>query len=199
MMLMIDNSSMLMGYFAGKYPGRIGMLFSPKHFKVPPYFMPYACDNGAFNGFEEKPFCEMLIKTTRVNRKPMWICVPDKLEDAEETLRLWFLYKKRVSEYGPLAFVVQDGMEPSDVPHGASCVFVGGSTAWKWNNANKFKGVCEFLHIGRVNSLDKLEFCNDIGADSVDGTGWFRARDKKYYDMIRWFEGDEQQRLFYGR
>ena len=31
------------------------------------------------------------------------------------------------------------------------------------------------VHVGRVNWIDKLEFCERVGAESCDGTGFFRG------------------------
>ena len=197
MMLMPSNNmSGICHYFAGKYPGKIGLLISPDGWRVPPYYLPYALDNGCFTGWNEDGFFQMLRKAS-LTQAPLWVAVPDVVADAGVTIRNWWKYYKRVAKHGfPLAFVVQDGMEPQDVPTGAYCVFVGGSTEWKLQNAHKFKGAAEWLHIGRVNTLGRLEWAKWCGADSVDGTGWFRARDKKYYDFIEFFEGKKQKELF---
>ena len=105
--------------------------------------------------------------------------------DAEETNRRWHLYHQRVNF--KKAFVVQDGHEPQDVPKEAYAVFVGGSTDWKLDNAHKFKGVAPWLHIGRVNTEKRLLWAEKIGADSVDGTGFFRGRGKQYFDFLNHF------------
>ena len=77
----------------------------------------------------------------------------------------------------------------------AACCFIGGSTDWKLDNANKFKGVAVLLHIGRVTTLGRLRWAKEIGADSVDGSGFFRGKGKQYYDFINWFEGDPQIKM----
>ena len=49
MMVMVTNSSsMLTGYLAGKYEGRIGWLLSPGGWRNPHSWLGYAMDNGAF-------------------------------------------------------------------------------------------------------------------------------------------------------
>jgi hypothetical protein len=200
MIMPSNNQSGIVHYFAGKYPGRIGSLFSPydmNNFRgIMPKYIPYAMDNGAFTGFCQDKFMLALNKSLSMHQ-PLWVAVPDVVADREGTLELWHEWKDRVSSFGyRLAFVAQDGMTPDDVPLEAYCVFIGGSTYWKLNHAHEFRGVCKWLHIGRVNSLNRLNWAERIGADSVDGTGWFRARDKKYYDFIEWFEGSNQGRLF---
>ena len=141
-------------------------------------------------------FNSFLFFTVYGIHRPLWVVVPDVVADAEATMKSWHEWNKTISDMGyRLAFVAQDGMEPQDVPSATDCVFVGGSTDWKIKNAYKFKGVAKLLHIGRVNTLGRLKWAEDIGADSCDGTGWFRGRGKQYYDMLEWFESD-QLRMF---
>lgn len=180
--MVANNSGGIVHYLAGKYPGKIGWLISPGGFKEPRVWLPYAVDNGKFtcwsNGspWNVNQYFGLLDKLKLRRYKPLWVLVPDEVANAQETLRLWNEYSEQVSEYGwPLAFAVQDGMTPSDVPARAEVVFVGGSTKWKWKNAPLFRPVCERLHIGRVNWNDKLEFCETINAESCDGTGFFRG------------------------
>ena len=70
------------------------------------------------------------------------------------------------------------------------CCFIGGTTKWKLKNAHKFKGIVEWLHIGRVSTLNRLRWAERIGADSVDGTGFFRdGKDgKRSRELIEYLE-----------
>ena len=52
------------------------------------------------------------------------------------------------------------------------------------------------LHIGRVTTLGRLKWAEQIGADSVDGSGFFRGRGKQYNDFIEWFLGRKQLPLW---
>lgn len=47
------------------------------------------------------------------------------------------------------------------------------------------------VHVGRVNNERRLQYCEDIGAESVDGTGWFRDKSdpKKMPVMLKWLDG----------
>jgi hypothetical protein len=173
MIMPANNLSGVVHYLAGAYPGSVGMLISPGSYKRPPFYLPYAIDNGAFIGFEEVAFQFLLRKVSLLRNKPIFVAVPDCVGDAEETNRLWHQWHDKI-EF-PLAFVAQDGHEPQDIPTKAHAVFVGGSTDWKLSSAHKFKSVCKWLHIGRVNTLGRLHWAVDIGADSIDGSGWFRG------------------------
>lgn len=73
-----------------------------------------------------------------------------------------------------MAFAAQDGMTPADVPSDADVVFVGGSTSWKWANLRMWTDNFPRVHVGRVNSRRLLEQAEQAGAESCDGTGWFR-------------------------
>lgn len=124
-----------------------------------------------------------------LKKQPLWVAVPDVVGDAEETLKLWSIWNKRVPF--KLSFVAQDGHEPQDVPKEAHAVFIGGSTEWKLSNAHKFKGITDWLHIGRVNTMNRLNWAEHCGADSVDGTGFFRSKQQRQ-DLINFIEGEKQ-------
>lgn len=201
MIMPTNNTSGIVHYLAGKYPGKMGLLMSPNGWRRPPWYMPYALDNGSFIKWEPEIFQKMLLKN-RVHHKPLWVVVPDVVGDAKATMEMWHQWKDAVSSFGyPLAFAAQDGMEPQDVPKEAYCCFVGGTTEWKLENAHKFKGTCEWLHIGRVSTGARLRWAEKLGADSCDGTGWFRAgvhnsNNKQCVDLIEYFEGSPQRKLF---
>ncbi len=177
-----NNSSGIVHYLAGCYPGKLGWMFSPGGFKEPRAWLPYAVDNGKFSQWSsgstwvESEFIALLDRCRISQFKPIWVAVPDEVANREETLNLWNQWESGLRIYGwPLAFVVQDGMTPSDVPDNADVVFIGGSTTWKWRNAALFCSIFPRVHVGRVNWIDKLEFCEEIGAESCDGTGFFRG------------------------
>lgn len=194
-MVMVSNdASGRVHYFAGKYPGKIGWCISPDGWKNPPTYMPYALDNGSFIDWQPALFMEMLCKSTKFHR-PLFIVVPDMVADPEITLRKWHYWHLRIAPFGPLAFACQDGMEPENVPQKATCCFIGGTTRWKLKNAHRFKGISPCLHIGRVNTYQRLRWAEEIGADSVDGTGWFRGDKDQRAGLIEWFE-QKQGNLF---
>jgi hypothetical protein len=93
-------------------------------------------------------------------------------------------------------------MTPKDVPLSADIVFVGGSTCWKWRNAGMFVAQFPRVHVARVNWVDKLEYCERIGVESVDGTGFFRGGwQSQQANQLRDFvsgirRGEEQPDLF---
>ena len=199
MRMLCGQSNPLWHYAAGKWPEKVGLLFGPSYFKKQSLreWLPYALDNDAFTlreNWSEAKWLEML-ELARMNRfKPQWILVPDKVSSREETLERWKRYSPIASGYGwPLAFAVQDGMTPDDVPANAQIVFVGGSTAWKWNNLPLWLDFPR-VHVGRVNAIERVWQCEDAGIESVDGTGWFRdpTREDKLPALREWFENQRR-------
>jgi len=177
------------------FPDRTGQLFSPDGWRPPIH--QYALDNGAFKQFDETKYFAMLDKS-KSYPKPLWLVAPDVVGCASRTMALWNYYLPRLKEYDyPLAFVAQDGCEPEDVPD-CHCVFVGGNDPWKIDNFERFVGVREWTHVGRVNSIARLERCERAGVDSIDGTGWMLARDAKFYGLMEHFYGKKQGGLFDG-
>lgn len=195
MVMPANNATMMAGYLAGKYQGRIGWIQSPDSWKEPPDWLPYALDNGKFpiwekgGKWDEKVFYEHCNRAMGRHHKPLWIAVPDVVANREETLRSWFAHSPRVSEYGcPLAFVVQDGMTPDDIPPNASVVFVGGTTNWKWRNLTDWTRSFPRVHVGRVNTERMLWMAHEAGAESCDGTGWFRGGKERLSGLLNYLD-----------
>lgn len=169
---------------AATFPNRIGHLIGPGGWRQPLEGITYALDNGAFPAFSngtpwnEAAFFSLLDRAATHAIPPAWVAVPDVVLDRAATLRQWETFAPVLrARYGwPLAFVVQNGMTPADVPAEASVVFVGGDTEWKRATA---RGWCEAfprVHIGRVNTERWLWYFHRAGAESCDGSGWFRGK-----------------------
>lgn len=107
------------------------------------------------------------------------IVAPDIVCGGLDSLRLSLSWLDRLLEYGPTVYLpVQPGMAPSHLcgivgPRVA--VFVGGDSQWKeetcaaWSHfAHDHGALC---HVGRVNSLRRLEIVKAACADSFDGSG----------------------------
>lgn len=178
-----NHSSPTIHYWAGKHPGRFGWLVGPTartKTKLRPW-MPYALDNDAFSAWTKKApwdydnWRSLLEWARDSGQAPLWVLVPDVVADADKTIESWWRYSKEARSFGwHLAFAVQDGMTPCDVPQDADVVFVGGTTDWKWKTAKTWAKKFQRVHIGRVNELHRLWECEALGIESVDGTGWFR-------------------------
>lgn len=110
---------------------------------------------------------------------PLFVTAPDVVADAARTLEMFDTWEPIIREHGlPVALVLQDGQEKLDMPWGrCEAVFIGGSTDYKLSGTvrwlvreAKWRG--KWVHMGRVNSLERLRTARDMGCDSVDGTGY---------------------------
>ena len=190
-----NQSGATFGWLAGRFTGKLGWLLSPDGWRTPYHWIEYALDNGAFQAFtneeswDEDAYVGMLEKARLVPRPPRWVLAPDVVADKPATLDLWIQWRKALRDYGwPLAFAVQDGMTQADVPKDADVIFVGGSTAWKRRTVLDWCRNNRRVHVGRVNGYDFLKGCHDAGAESCDGTGWFRGDQVQLGGLDRYLE-----------
>jgi len=201
-----NNSGRVVRDLAARFPGRLASLMSPGGFRKP--FMPYALDNGAFSAYRAgtpfneaafKAFIQQVVRSEEETQlAPLWIAVPDVVADAKATIEAWHAWKPafRFLDWKQ-AFVVQDGMIRQDVPEDADIVFVGGSLEWKWSTVPAWAGwFGRRVHVGRVNSPAKLEYLEELGVGSCDGTGWFRGDPRQLKGLVRFLEGAGNMRLF---
>lgn len=204
MMVLNGQSNQIWHYFAGKHPGKVGMLLGPSYFakQAIRFWMPYALDNDAFQCFTKKKewneaaWIEMLKLAKLTRQRPLFCIVPDVVCDREKTLESWEKYSPVVIRYGwPLAFAVQNGMDERDVPKNADIVFIGGDTEWKWSTLPEWCRLFKRVHVGRVNEIRRLWTCEDYGVESVDGSGWFRGTDggRQARQLIQWIEGQRSE------
>lgn len=201
MMLMCGQSNPIWHYWAGTRPGKVGVLVGPSYhtkLKMRPW-MPYALDNDAFMAFtSKKPWNEalwlkMLQWARMTGQAPLWVLVPDVVADRQATLDNWKRYAPVAREFGwPLAFAVQDGMTPDDVPSEASVVFVGGSDEFKYRALPVFCANFPHVHAGRVNEVYKLQVCERLKVKSADGSGWFRDT-RRMPELEHWMTGNHAE------
>lgn len=212
MMMMAGQSNPIWHYAAGKWPGKVGLLLGPSYFKKQALrpWLPYALDNDAYTAWQKKKewsepaWLEMLQWARMTGYKPLWTVVPDVVANRRATLDNWIRYAPIVDEIGwPKAFAVQDGMTPDDVPGTAEIVFVGGSNSFKWRTLQLWTDNFKRVHVGRVNNIEKVWQCQDLGVESVDGTGWFRdpSREDKLPALLGWLENrrDEMLKFVFAR
>ena len=184
MMLICGQSNRIWHYWAGKYPGSVGVLIGPSYRKRVPVdkWMPFVLDNDAFSAWRDKKAWDVdawrtmlrWIRTT--NLKPLWAAVPDVVGNRDLTISNWSIYADTIHQLGwPLAFCVQDAMTPDDVPRNADVVFVGGTDRWKFPNLKMWTESFPRVHCARVTSIEMIEACERLGCESVDASGWFRA------------------------
>lgn len=146
----------------------------------------FAIDNGAFAGFRAGEFKGLLLREKDSTSLCRFVAVPDVVGSARRTLEVFDHWKYKLSGW-PLALVAQDGIEDLPIPwEQIAAIFIGGSTSWKMSKAagdvvKAAQAMGKWTHIGRVNTPGRFEYWDEIGADSIDGTGlsqysWMRER-----------------------
>ena len=144
----------------------------------------FCLDNGAWSAFQqEEPWDgDGFLKLLKgYGDRADFVVVPDIVEGGKGSLErssAWLPACLRWCK-GDALVPVQDGMAPWDVEpllHSDNRIgiFVGGSTEGKlasmpwWGRLAKKHG--RWLHVGRVNSVRRINACLSAGADSFDGS-----------------------------
>lgn len=188
---------------------RLGTLIVPRQQARPESVIvrgrPWACDNGAFTGFDERLFLRMLDQL-HAARVPgcLFIVCPDVVGDSVATLKLFHQWHAQLRRYGfPLAFVGQDGLQVNEVPWSLFDVFfVGGTTEWKLSRhvetlVSYAKAHGKKVHIGRVNTEKRKRHCMRIGADTIDGSKYTRFPDTYIQGGLNCLDRIAAQRLLF--
>lgn len=195
MVMPSNNTGKVVKELFKNYPGKVALLLNPHCIRPQQFQFRYAIDNAAFSKFREDLYFKILNRSKEY-QKPIFIVAPDVVGCHDRTLALWHYYFPKLKPYKyPVAFVAQDGCELQDVPDEADWIFIGGNDPWKMDSIHKFIG-SRPVHVGRVNGIGRLKYCESLGVASIDGTGWMRARDKKFYDLLDYFKGERQLKLF---
>ena len=193
-----------------RFPGRMGLLMSPGGCRNP-RSLPYAIDNGMYaafvrsghsidintqrNQWDHDLWRKGLEWALKLERSPLWAVAPDVVGNAEATRDQFRLWHQAFQRRGLItAIAVQDGMTPADVPDGVVC-FLGGTTEWKWRNLAMFCRECPRVHVGRVNSYRRLWQCHEAGAESCDGSGWFRGDQSQLRGLFSYLEQSTNSQL----
>jgi hypothetical protein len=154
----------------------------------------WCADNACFahpDDFDLDAFLRWISERETVRGTCLFATAPDVVADWPATLQRSATAVPMIRALGyPAAVVLQDGATPATMPD-ADAFFVGGSTTWKTSHAAelccdeaKRRGL--WLHMGRVNTLERLDAAASFGCDSVDGTFIAFGPDINTRRMIRW-------------
>lgn len=141
-----------------------------------PLSKPWAIDNGAFSGFDVKAFKRRLGTEAEHSRSLcLFVALPDVVGSARRTLECFHHWKPQLAGW-PIALVAQDGIEDLDIPwYAFDAIFVGGTTPFKVSShavdVVKAARIHEkWVHIGRVNTPERMVRWLKVGIDSFDGS-----------------------------
>jgi len=163
----------------------LGVLSSPRRFyredELGPW--PWAADNDAFSDWDPDRYIRML---EAITDQPgcLFVTLPDVVANAKATdsgFARWLQMVRFTRQ--PIAYVAQDGAIPARIPwDNIDALFVGGSTGYKLGAEARgavrwAKERGKWVHMGRVNTLQRIKYANAIGCDSIDGTAVSRFKD----------------------
>lgn len=154
----------------------------------------WGADNGCYaqgDSFNFDSYLRWLEAMRPVQGRCLFATAPDVVGNAQAT---W----ERSKDALPLirqmgykaAFVGQDGLENMDIEWDTfDCLFIGGTTEWKLSInsrtlVRRAKARRKWVHVGRVNSRNRLIMVSAWGADSADGT-YARYRPDLYIRHIK--------------
>lgn len=197
MIALLDTSENLT-VAAAELGADVGQLLTPlTRFSLQNPQLPWAIDNGAFSRFEESAFLSLLKREEHHKANCLFVTAPDVVGSALRTLEVFEHWKGPLASW-PIALAIQDGQQDHRIPwDDIAAVFIGGSTGFKLSDhaahvikAAKILG--KWAHVGRVNDPGRWEHFENLGADSIDGTGISRYSHMREAIAKR----DHQQRLF---
>lgn len=159
----------------------------------------WAADNGCFSQGERfQPGAWLRWLDALPRERCLFAVAPDVVGDHEATLQRSLPFLDRIRDMGfPAAFVAQNGCE-RDIPgmpwERFDVLFLGGDTEWKLSehaclvtSYAKLQG--KRVHMGRVNSEERLALANSWGVDSADGTYLKFGLDQNLPRLLSWPDG----------
>lgn len=139
----------------------------------------FAIDNGAFSNFDAPGFLALLERQYARRNLCRFVAVPDVVGSAIRTLEVFSVWSQKLAGWN-LALVAQDGQESLPIPwFRIQAIFIGGTTEFKMGRAaaqiiKAGKALEKWVHVGRVNTPGRFEYFEELGVDSIDGTGLAR-------------------------
>lgn len=181
--------------------GKLGAMLTPKSWsglneEASRGFPFIGLDNGCFSdSWNENEWGSWLIRMQPLVPQVLFAVVPDVVADHAATLELWKQNFAQVHTFGyPAAFVLQDGATYKDVPWSElDVLFIGGSTAYKlaeqtWRIIERAASNGVWVHMGRVNTFNRLRRAAAHGVSSVDGTTLAIAPDTNLPVLLSWLD-----------
>lgn len=179
----------------------LGMIATPMQGNKHVPGVKWVADNGCFGkGYPgDAKWWAWLESLTEYTADCLFAVAPDVFRpdigkgDAVATLERSAPWLPRIRALGyPAALVAQDGLEDLNVPWDTfDVLFIGGSTEWKLGpHAARLileaKPLGKLVHMGRVNSHERLRGAHLRGCDTADGTYIAFGPDVNLPDVLHW-------------
>ncbi len=185
----------------------LGALITPQAGNLPPHNMPWAADNAAYSNWDQGKFLNMLDKLSGcLYNPPVWVAAPDVVGDAIATAKKFMIWQPIIKMHGlPVALVLQNGQESigwATHERNFDAIFIGGDDEFKLGGyvrycVKKAKAKGKWVHMGRVNSLRRIDYAREIGCDSVDGTACSMYPEAHIPKFLRHLEREQLAMGFY--
>lgn len=199
MKLLVSGATKTIQELAAKHSEYLGCLVVPgarnKPDSIRSLGLTTAADNGAFSGLDVGAFCSMLGQYQEAKVPLEWVAAPDVVGEDVATFRLWNQWEKIIRAFGfKPALVLQDGMTEMDlITFDPPAVFIGGSTEYKLGPVVRkitqwARSENKPVHMGRVNTEDRIHYAVGIGCTSCDGSGFSRWPDKRIPLGVQWIK-----------
>ena len=180
MTCLFDQSPAKLAQLAQEYTFVGGQLVTPlTRYSLAPA-VAFAVDNGAYSGrCGLAEFGDMLARLQVARARCLFAALPDVVGSARRTLEIFEIAHAQFYRW-PLALVCQDGQESLPIPWAQiAAVFIGGSTGWKMSvHAAQIIRAAQVLgrhvHVGRVNTVARWRYFEQLGVDTCDGSGLCR-------------------------
>lgn len=160
--------------------GEVGQLLTPlTRYNLQNPALPWAIDNGAFSRFQERAFMALLEREKHHRENCKFVTCPDVVSSARRTLEVFDFWRPKLEGW-KVALAIQDGQQDLPIPWDRiDAVFIGGSTTFKIGpHATHIIKAAQILnkwvHVGRVNDGARFAHFEELGVDSIDGTGLAR-------------------------
>lgn len=186
--------------------GTLGYIDTPLQGNQRPTGVIWCADNGCFNDktFDERRWWDWLQGNAGAAADCLFAVAPDVVGDAAATIARSAPWLPRIRALGyKAAFVAQNGQEALPVPWSEfDVLFIGGTTEWKLGPHVRrlvadAKARGKHVHMGRVNSLRRLQYAQAIGCDSVDGTYLTYGPETNLPRLVSWVTRVQlQEQLF---
>lgn len=174
----------------------LGVMYQPGMGNQLPPGLPWAADNGCYaqgERFDVQLFLHWLDGLTRDGC--LFAVAPDVVGDMVATLARSLPMLPRIRGLGfKAALVGQDGAELVSIPWGEfDTWFIGGSTTWKLSPKSRdlaleAKRRGKWVHMGRVNSYQRVQIAYSWRCDSVDGTYLKFGPRTNWPTLLSWLE-----------
>jgi hypothetical protein len=189
MKLLVSGATATIDRLAG-HP-QLGRLITPDNGNAVEGLVPWefvGADNSTLGQYGVRPdYLLRMWDALAFHRPPglRFVACPDDAQRTSEgivvtwigTLALWRSWRDALFVRGlPAAIVLQDGATVDTIPWDEiSAVFVGGTTKWKLSKTAAMlirvaKKKEKWVHVGRINTMGRLNHFDPLPVDSFDGT-----------------------------